>query len=131
MGVSGHTTVYSHSRTNMASIWTCSRPGYRSFLKHLKELESAITDPGGLAVELYSNGLIDKVARERASLATVAPLERSRELLQKLENRIESEEAAFDKLLSILARDPTMEDMRTKLRAAQGIRHSFVMRGIS
>ena len=53
-----------------------------------------VTDPGGLAVELYSNGLIDRVARERASLATVAPLERSRELLQKLENRIESEEAA-------------------------------------
>ena len=89
---------------------------------------SGTPDPGGLAVELYSN---DKVARERASLATVAPLERSRELLQKLENRIGSEEAAFDRFLSILARDPTMEDMRTKLRAAQGIRHSFVMRGIS
>ena len=105
----------------MASISTCSRPGYVSFLKHLKELESAITDPGGLAVELYSNGLIDKVARERASLATVAPLERSRELLQKLENRIESEEAAFDRFLSILARDPTMEDVCEKLRANKGI----------
>ena len=104
----------------MASISTCSRPGYRSFLKHLKELESAITDPG-LAVELYSNGLIDKVARERASLATVAPLERSRELLQKLENRIESDEAAFDRFLSILARDPTMEDVCEKLRANKGI----------
>ena len=104
----------------MAKTTTCSRPGYVSFRKHLNELESAVTDPGGLAVELYSYGLIDRVARERASLATVAPLERSRELLQKLENRIESEEAAFDKFLSILARDPTMEDMCTKLRAGNG-----------
>ena len=79
-----------------------------------------VTDPGGLAVELYSNGLIEKVARERASLATVAPLERSRELLQKLENRIESEGAAFDKFLSILGQDPTMEDICTKLRTSQG-----------
>ena len=75
-------------------------------------------------MELYSNSLIDKVARESASLATVAPLERSRELLQKLENRIESDEAAFDTFLSVLARDPTMEDIHTNLRAAKGIRHS-------
>ena len=72
-------------------------------------------------MELYSNGLIDKVARESASLATVAPLERNRELLQKLENRIESDEAAFDTFLSVLARDPTMEDIHTNLRAAKGI----------
>ena len=98
-----------------------SRPGYLSFLKHLKELESAVTDPGGLAVELYSNGLIDKVAKERASLTPLAPVERSRELLQKLEDRIESQEAVFEKFLSILVRDPTFEDVCTKLRTTRGI----------
>ena len=95
-------------------------PGYLSFLKHLKELESAVTDPGGLAVELYSNGLIDRVTRQRASLVSVTQLERSRELLQKLEDKIESEEAAFEKFLSILVRDPTFEDVCTKLRATRG-----------
>ena len=104
----------------MAGTSTCSRPGYLSFLKHLKELESAVTDPGGLAVELYSNGLIDKVAKERASLISLAPVERSRELLQKLEDKIESQEAAFEKFLSILVRDPTFEDICTKLRATRG-----------
>ena len=104
----------------MAGTSTCSRPGYLSFLKHLKELESAVTDPGGLAVELYSNGLIDKVAKERASLISLAPVERSRELLQKLEDRIESQEAVFEKFLSILVGDPTFEDICTKLRATRG-----------
>ena len=105
----------------MAGTSTCSRPGYDSFLKHLKELESAVTDPGGLAVELYSNGLIDRVAKERASLMALAPIERSRELLQKLEDKIESHEAAFEKFLSILVRDPTFEDICMKLRATRGI----------
>ena len=104
----------------MAGTATCSRPGYLSFLKHLKELESAVTDPGGLAVELYSNGLIDRVTRQRASLISVTQLERCRELLQKLEDKIESEEAAFEKFLSILAPDPTFEDVCTKLRATRG-----------
>ena len=104
----------------MAGTSTCSRPGYLSFLKHLKELESAVTDPGGLAVELYSNSLIDRVTRQRASLASVTQLERSRELLQKWEDKIETKEAAFEKFLSILVRDPTFEDVCTKLRATRG-----------
>ena len=98
----------------------CSRPGYRSFLRHLKELESAITDPGGLAVELYSHGLIDRMARQRASLPSMAQLERSRELLHRLEEKIESMEAAFDIFLSILVREPTTEDICRKLRATRG-----------
>ncbi|CAI8029659.1 hypothetical protein GBAR_LOCUS16830 [Geodia barretti] len=103
----------------MAGTATCSRPGYLSFLKHLKELESAVTDPGGLAVELYSNGLIDRVTRQRASLVSVTQLERSRELLQKLEDKIESEESVFDLLISILVKHPTMEDICTKLKTTR------------
>ena len=71
-------------------------------------------------MELYSNGLIDRVTRQRASLASVTQLERSRELLQKLEDKIKSEEAAFEKFLSILVRDPTFEDISTKLRDTRG-----------
>ena len=96
-------------------------PGHRALLKHLKELESAVIDPGGLAMELYSNRLIDKVTRQKASLLHVTQLERSRELLQKLADKIESNEAIFDKFLSILTRDQTMEDICTKLRATRGI----------
>ena len=107
-------------RKDMAGTSTCSRPGYLSFLKYLKEMESAVTDPGGLAVQLYSNGLIDRVTRQRASLTSVTQLECSRELLQKLEDKIESEEAAFEKFLSMLVQDPTFDDVSAKLRATRG-----------
>ena len=99
---------------------TNCRPGYHSFRKHLKELESVVTDPGGLAVQLYSIGLIDRVAKQRASLPSVTQLERSRDLLQKLEDKIEFSEAAFDEFLSILDHDPTMEDVCKILRASRG-----------
>ena len=64
-----------------------------SFLRHLKTLETAKTDPGGLATSLFQKDLIDK--------PSTAVLERSRELLQKVEVEIE---AAF---LSILGGGPT------------------------
>ena len=77
-------------------------------------------DPGGLAVHLYAKGLIDKLTLQRAQLHSGTTLERSRELLLNLEAKIEKEEAAFDKLLSILDADPTMEEICKKLRATRG-----------
>ena len=93
------------------------RRSYRSFLQHLNALETAITDPGGLATLLYQEGLIDRLAWQRAdNTLSLAVLERSRELLQKVEVKIENEEEAFDKFLSILSRDPSMEDICRRLR---------------
>ena len=97
------------------------RPCHRAFLEHIEELELAVADPGGLAVQLYSKGLIDQVTRQRASLTSVTQLERTRELLQKLEDKIKSDDAIFNIFLSILAPNPTMEDICTKLRATRGI----------
>ena len=94
---------------------------HRSFLKHLKELETAIQDPGGLATDLYSHGLIDRVTRQRASLPSATTQERSRELLDKLEAKIESDESAFDILLSILDKDPTMKDLHDKMIASKAL----------
>ena len=81
---------------------------------------SAVTDPGGLALDLYSIGLVDKVARQGASLGSVVSVERSRELLQTLESTIEQDEGNFNKFLSILDRNPTMQDICEKLRATRG-----------
>ena len=91
-----------------------------SLRKHVNALERAITDPGGLATSLYQEGLIDTLAWQRALTSSLAVLERSRELLQKVEVKIENEEAAFDKFLSILSRDPSMEDICERLRATKG-----------
>ena len=80
-----------------------------------------MTDPGGLATSLYQEGLIDRLAWQRAdNTLSLAVLERSRELLQKVEVKIEQEEAAFDTFLSILSRDPSMEDICRQLKATRG-----------
>ena len=93
---------------------------HRSIRTHLKALETAITDPGGLATSLYQEGLIDRLAWQRAEIASAAVLERSRELLQKVMIKIENDEAAFDKFLSILSEDPSMEDICRRLRTTRG-----------
>ena len=77
-------------------------------------------------MELYSNGLIDRVTRQRASLVSVTQLERSRELLQKLEDKIESEESVFDLFTSLLVKHPTMEDICTKLKITRGSSYVYV-----
>ena len=94
-------------------------PGHCSYREHLPELETAVTNPGRLAVELYSIRLLDREAKERASLVSASQLERSRELLGTLETKIELEEKNFDKFLSILHRDPTMQDIWERLRTTR------------
>ena len=93
---------------------------HRSIRTHLKALETAITDPGGLATSLYQEGLIDNLAWQRAGIASAAVPERSRELLQKVMVKIENDEVAFDKFLSILSEDPSMKDMCRRLRTTRG-----------
>ena len=101
----------------MASV----RRSLRSFRKHLKALETAITDPGGLATSLHQEGLIDSLAWQRAdNTPSLAVRERGRELLQKVEVKIENKEAAFDTFLSILSKDSSMEDICRQLRATRG-----------
>ena len=93
---------------------------HRSIRTHLQTLEKAITDPGGLATSLYQERLIDYLAWQRAEIASAAVLERSRELLQKVMVKIENDEAAFDKFVSILRQDPSMEDICRRLRTTRG-----------
>ena len=95
-------------------------PGYRAFLTHLDALKVAITDPGHLATQLYSAGLIPQLAHQNANLDTVAPLNRSGQLLTALDGRLATDEGAFDKFLSVLSLDPVMEEMYRKLRETRG-----------
>ena len=90
-----------------------SYAGYRSLIRHLNALETAITDPRGLATSLYQESLIDRLAWQRAdNTPSLAVQERSRELLQKLEVKIKNEGEAFlIKFNSIFSKDPSKEDI--------------------
>ena len=96
------------------------KPGYGAFLTHLEALGVAITDPGSLAVQLYAQGLIDRLNHQRAGLTTLAPLERSNGLLTALDSRLATDDGAFDKFISILSSDPVMEEMCKKLWQTRG-----------
>ena len=101
-------------------------PGYRALLTHLSTLRTAITDPGHLATQLYANGLLTSLAHQRANLASLAPLERSQEILSALDGRIAYDEEAFEKLLSVLSQDPVMEELCGKLRENRGEGHTLL-----
>ena len=101
-----------------------SNPGHEAFLVHLDTLRTAVTDPGGLATALYSRGLIDRLAYQRANLTTLTTLttlERSQELLSALDGKIAASEAAFDTFLSLISGNPVMEDMCAVLSESRGI----------
>ena len=90
---------------------------------HLDALKTAITDPGHLATQLYSAGLITQLAHQNSNLDTVAPLKRSGQLLTTLDGKLATDEGAFDKFLSVLSSDPVMEEMYRKLRETRGERN--------
>ena len=68
---------------------------HSAFVQHMAPLRIAITDPGGLALELYSEGLIDMLARQKINTPSLPQLERSQELVEKLEVKIAENEIRF------------------------------------
>ena len=54
---------------------------------------------------------------------TVAPMNRSGQLLTALDGRLATDEGAFDQFLSVLSSDPVMEEMYRKLRETRGERN--------
>lgn len=106
---------------NMATPPLSRNPGHEAFLVHLDSLRTAVTDPGGLATALYSQGLIDRLVYQRANLTTLTTLERSQELLSALDGKIATSKAAFDTFLSVMSRNPILEDLRALLSESRGI----------
>ena len=111
-------------KTHIMATPGSSNPGHEAFLVHLDTLRAAVTDPGGLATALYSRGLIDRLAYQRANLTTLTMLERSQELLSALDGKIAASEAAFDTFLSLISRNPVMEDMCAVLAESRGISYA-------
>ena len=110
--------AYQHLIVAMSS--PCQGPGHRAFCTHLDTLRAAITEPGCLATQLYAKGLLTSLAHQKANQASLAPLERSYELLNELDGRIASDDGAFDKFLTVLNEDPVMEELCGRLRESEG-----------
>jgi hypothetical protein len=65
-----------------------SNPGHEAVRVHYCAFLRSITDPGRLAMALYSEGLINQLALRRANLVTLTVLERSQELLSVVEKKV-------------------------------------------
>lgn len=104
----------------MAAPSGSGNPAHGAFIIHLDALKTAVTDPGGLATALYSRGLIDRLAFQRARLTSLAPLEQSQELLSALDGKIAASEAAFDEFLELISTNPVMEDICSLLCETRG-----------
>ena len=94
--------------------------GFTAFRQHSGSLLRVIQDPMTLAWDLNSKGLIDSQVREQACLVSATVQQQVSCLLDALEGKIASDEAAFDTFLSVLSQDPVMEEIWQKLKDAGG-----------
>ena len=91
--------------------------GFTAFRQHSGSLLRGIQDPMALAWDLNSKGLINSQVREQACLTTATDQQRVSCLLDDLEGKMASDEAAFDTFPSVLSQDPVMWQ---KLKDARG-----------
>ena len=91
----------------------------QAFLKCFAVLNDGISDPGWLATQLYSNGMISRDMRREVE-AFSAPMQ-TRKLLSAVEDQIiSSPESKFTDFLDILYSEPSLEHLARKLEQAYG-----------
>ena len=91
----------------------------RAFLKCFAVLNDGISDPGWLAIQLYSRGMISRDMRRKIEALSV-PIQ-TRKLLSAVEDQIiSSPESKFRDFLDILHSEPSLEHLARKLEEAYG-----------
>jgi len=95
-------------------------PGYQAFCQFSGKLLRAIQDPTSLAWDLRSKGLIETEVCQQACLDTKTIQQKVSHLLSALEGKIETDERAFDKFLSVLSQNPVLEEIYHDLKECRG-----------
>ena len=91
----------------------------QAFQKCFAVLNNGISDPGWLASELYSRGMISSNVRQEAQLETLAAPTRTHKLLSAVEHQIKTNPTSkFRDFLYILHRDPSLEHLARMLEEA-------------
>ena len=82
-------------------------------------MSDGISDPGRLATQLYSRGMISRDMRQAAQLETLPAPDQTRKLLSAIEGQIiTSPTFKFRELLDILHSEPSLEHLAKKLKKA-------------
>ena len=90
----------------------------RAFRKCFSLLADGISDPGRLAIQLYSEGFIGPDLRAEAQKTTIKERVKIEELLSAVENRIISNPATiFRVFVDVLRDEPSLQHLATKLES--------------
>ena len=82
----------------------------QAFQKHFAVLSDGISDPGWLAIQLYSREVISRDTRREAELETIPARTRTRKLLSAVGDQIiASPEPKFRDFLDILHSEPSLD----------------------
>ena len=98
----------------------CFNPAFEAFRKHSADLLTVIQDPEVLAWDLYSKDIITVDERDAACYHLHGRNMRTSNLLSAVESRIKVNPGAFDVLLSVLAKQPSMSDLCGRMKDTYG-----------
>ena len=91
----------------------------RAFRKCFSVLADGITDPGRLAIQLYSRDLIGKDPRTEAQKPAIAERIKVEMLLSAVEDQIATSPATkFREFLDVLQNEPSLQHLATRLESA-------------
>ena len=95
-------------------------PAYGAFRKHSADLLTVIQDPEVLAWELFSESVITSAVVEFANNMTHERGSRTSKLLMAMGSQIKVDPGAFDVLLSVLGKRPSMSDLCRRMKDTYG-----------
>ena len=96
-------------------------PAYEAFHKHSADLFTVIQDPEVLAWELFSKDVVPPTVVEFTSNKMHDRGLRISKLLMVVESQIEVDPEAFDVVLSVLAKRPSMCDLLRRIKDTYGM----------
>ena len=89
---------------------------YRAFQKCFSALVDGITDPGWLAIQLYSRELVEPDLRTEAQKQHIVPQVKIVNLLSAVEDQIVASPATkFREFLDVLQNEPSLQHLATML----------------
>ena len=108
----------------------CFNPAYEAFLKHSADLLTIIQDPEVLALELFAENIISSAVRNAVTYMMHEKGERTLKLLMAVESQIKVNPGAFNVLLSVLAKQPSMSDLCRRMKDTYGEWGKLVWMGV-
>ena len=105
-------------------------PAYEAFRKHSADLLTVVQDPEVLVWELYAQNIIPAAVCDAVAYPMHEKGARTSKLLMAVESKIKVDPRAFNVLLSVLAKQPSMSDLCRRMKDTYGEWGKLVWTGV-